>query len=81
MGALSISALAGAITEDMPIYQIPVTLGVLVLVASSVGSVLRTLNVSIRGEWPDQVTVGQPVRGEFLVTNDSRWLPQAPATT
>lgn len=73
MGALSISALAGAITEDMPIYQIPVTLGVLVLVASAVGSVLRTLSVSLRGEWPDQVIVGQPVRGEFLVTNDSRW--------
>src|SRR5690349_9025450 len=41
MLALSISALAGAITDDMPIYQIPVTLGVLVIVASACGSVLR----------------------------------------
>lgn len=73
MVALSISALAGAITEEMPIYQIPVTLGVLVLVASGVGSVLRWMSVSIRGDWPEQVTVGQPVRGEFVVTNDSRW--------
>ena len=73
MVALSISALAGAIAEEMPIYQIPVTLGVLVLVASGVGSVLRWLTVSIHGEWPDQVTVGQPVCGEFIVANDSRW--------
>lgn len=73
MAALSISALAGAITEEMPIYQIPVTLGVLVLAASGVGSVLRWMSVSITGEWPDQVTAGQTVCGEFTVKNDSRW--------
>lgn len=73
MAALSVSALAGAITEEMPIYQIPVTLGVLVLVASGVGSVLRWMSVSISGEWPDRVTTGQTVRGEFRVTNDGRW--------
>lgn len=73
MAALSVSALAGAITEEMPIYQIPVTLGVLVLVASGVGSVLRWMSVSISGEWPDRVTAGQTVRGEFSVKNTSRW--------
>ncbi|MBM3971159.1 MAG: DUF58 domain-containing protein [Planctomycetes bacterium] len=73
MVALSVSALAGAITEEMPIYQIPVTLGVLVLVASGVGSVLRWLSVSISGDWPDRVTTGQTVHGEFTVTNDGRW--------
>ena len=73
MAALSVSALAGAITEEMPIYQIPVTLGVLVLVASGVGSVLRWLSISISGDWPDRVTTGQTVRGEFAVTNDGHW--------
>jgi uncharacterized protein (DUF58 family) len=73
MLALSVSALAGAITDDMPIYQIPVTLGVLVMVASACGSVLRWLSVSISGEWPDRVTAGQTVRGDFVVTNNSRW--------
>lgn len=73
MAALSVSALAGAITEEMPIYQIPVTLGVLVLVASGVGSVLRWMSVSISGDWPDRVTAKQTVRGDFTVTNDGRW--------
>ena len=73
MLALTISALAGVITDDMPIYQIPVTLAVLVMVASACGSVLRWLSVSISGEWPDRVTVGQTVRGDFTVTNGSRW--------
>jgi uncharacterized protein (DUF58 family) len=73
MLALSVSALAGAITDDMPIYQIPVTLAVLVMVASVCGSVLRWLSVSISGEWPDRVTAGQTVRGDFTVTNNSRW--------
>lgn len=73
MAALSVSALAGAITEEMPIYQIPVTLGVLVLVASGVGSILRWMSVSISGDWPDRVTTGQTVRGEFAVTNAGRW--------
>ncbi len=73
MMALSISGVAGAITDDMPIYQIPVTLAVLVMVASACGSVLRWLSVSISGEWPDRVTVGQTVRGDFTVTNINRW--------
>ena len=73
MAALAISALAGAITDEMPIYQLPVTLGVLVLVASAVGSVLRWMSVSISGEWPAVVTAGQPVRGEFVATNHGRW--------
>ena len=73
MMALSVSALAGAITDDMPIYQIPVTLAVLVMVASACGSVLRWLSVSISGEWPDRVTAGQTVRGDFTVTNNNRW--------
>lgn len=73
MAALSVSALAGAITEEMPIYQIPVTLGVLVLIASGVGSVLRWMSVAISGDWPDRVTTGQTVRGEFTVTNEGRW--------
>ncbi len=73
MLALSVSALAGAITDDMPIYQIPVTLAVLVMVASACGSVLRWLSVSISGEWPDRVTAGQTVRGDFTVTNNNRW--------
>ena len=73
MAALTVSALAGAITDEMPVYQIPVALGVLVLVASGVGSVLRWMSVSISGEWPDRVTTGQPVRGDFVVTNTGRW--------
>lgn len=73
MLGLGISALAGAITEEMPIYQVPVTLGMLVMVASAVGSVLRWMSVSIGGEWPNRVTAGQTVCGEFVVTNESRW--------
>lgn len=73
MAALAFSALAGAITDEMPIYQIPVALGVLVLVASGVGSVLRWMSVSISGEWPEHVTVGQTVSGDFTVTNEGRW--------
>ena len=73
MAALSVSALAGAITDEMPIYQIPVTLSVLVLVASGVGSVLRWMSVSISGDWPDRVTTGQTVRGDFAVSNAGRW--------
>ncbi|HLQ45661.1 MAG TPA: DUF58 domain-containing protein [Planctomycetaceae bacterium] len=72
MLALAVSAAAGSITQDMPIYQLPVTLFALVLVASAVGSVLRWLSVSITGEWPDRVTAGQSVRAEFTVRNDSR---------
>lgn len=73
MLALLISAGPGAITDEMPLYQIPVTLFVLVMVASGCGSVLRWLQVSIAGAWPDHVSVGQTVRGEFEVTNISRW--------
>lgn len=73
MVALLISAVAGAITDDMPIYQVPVTLGVMVMLASACGSVLRWLSVTISGEWPDRVTAGQTVRGDFTVTNNTRW--------
>jgi uncharacterized protein (DUF58 family) len=73
MLALLVSAGPGAITDEMPLYQIPITLMVLVMVASGCGSVLRWLHVSVEGTWPDHVTVGQTVRGEFQVTNTSRW--------
>ncbi|MFM9965584.1 MAG: DUF58 domain-containing protein [Planctomycetaceae bacterium] len=73
MLALLVSAVAGSITEDMPIYQIPVTLAVLVIGASVCGSILRWLTVSISGDWPDRVTAGQTVRGDFTVTNTNRW--------
>jgi uncharacterized protein (DUF58 family) len=73
MLALALSGVAGAITDDMPIYQIPVTLAALVMVASACGSVLRWLSVSVSGEWPDRVTAGQTVRGDFTVTNTGRW--------
>jgi len=73
MVALAISAAAGSITDDMPIYQLPVTLLVLVLVTSAVASMLRWMSVSISGNWPDRVTAGQPLRIDFTVTNESRW--------
>ena len=73
MVALGVSAAAGSITDEMPIYQLPMTILVLVLVTSAVASMLRWLNVSIAGTWPDRVTAGQPVRVDFTVTNQSRW--------
>ena len=73
MLALAVSAAAGSITDDMPIYQLPVTILTLVLVTSAVASMLRWLNVSIIGDWPERVTAGQPVRVDFTVTNESRW--------
>ena len=73
MVALAVSAAAGSITDDMPIYQLPVTLLALVLVTSAVASMLRWLSVSISGEWPNRVTAGQPLRIDFTVTNESRW--------
>ncbi len=72
MGGLLVSALVGSITNDIPIYQLPVALLVLVLLVSAVGSVLRWLSVKLTGEFPDVISAGQTVRAEFTVTNDNR---------
>ncbi len=73
MLALTLSGIAGAITDEMPIYQLPVALLVLVMVTSGASSVMRWLSVTISGEWPDHVTAGQTVRAEFTVHNDTRF--------
>lgn len=70
--ALAVSAIAGSITDDMPIYQLPVTILVMVMLASMIGSVLRWFSVTIDGDWPARVTAGQTFRVDFTVTNPSR---------
>jgi uncharacterized protein (DUF58 family) len=70
LGATFMS-LMGSISVQIPIYQIFCALSALLLVTFLANLWCRP-RVKITGDLPRTATVGQTVRGEFLITNDSR---------
>jgi len=62
----------GAVSVQMPIYQVFCGLLTLWLVTGFVGFVLRP-KVSISGNFPEKTTAGESITGEFTLTNISRW--------
>lgn len=65
----SIAFLIGAVSVDVPMYQIFVGLLALILVTSSIGSVFRLASIEVTGQFPEKATAGQKIVGHFLIRN------------
>jgi uncharacterized protein (DUF58 family) len=63
----------GAVSVQMPIYQIFCALVALMFVVGTFGLILRP-RVALSGSLPKKSSVGLPLSGEFTITNES-WLP------
>lgn len=72
--AFFLSALPGAITDEVPMYCVPVSLLALVLVMSGMGSVFRWSRIKVQAQWPDRVAAGSPVSVRVQLTN-AGWIP------
>lgn len=69
IGAFSLAFLIGAVSVEVPMYQIFVALLTLILVTSTIGSLFRWGKVEVIGRFPEQATSGQTITGEFLIRN------------
>ncbi len=72
IGGFSLAFLIGAVSVDVPMYQIFVALLTLILVTSTIGSVFRWGKVEITGGFPEQATAGQTITGQFTIRNVGR---------
>lgn len=72
IAAFFFSTLPGAITEEVPMYVVPVALLSLVLVLSGIGSVFRMAKCELKPRWPERVSAGQTVVVPVTVTNTGR---------
>lgn len=72
IGGFSLAFLIGAVSVDVPMYQIFVALLTLILVTSTIGSMFRWGNVEITGGFPVQATAGQTITGQFTIRNVGR---------
>jgi uncharacterized protein (DUF58 family) len=72
IGGFSLAFLIGAVSVDVPMYQIFVALLTLILVTSTIGSMFRWGKVQITGSFPSQATAGQTITGQFAIRNVGR---------
>src|SRR5215204_1980324 len=72
--AFFFSALPGAITDEVPMYCIPVSLLALVLVVSGMGSVFRWARIVVKAEWPERVAAGESIFVRVHLAN-AGWMP------
>lgn len=69
IAGFSLTFLIGAVSVDVPIYQIFVALLALILVTSAVGSCFRWGRLEITGGFPEKATVGETITAQFTIRN------------
>lgn len=74
IAAFFFSSLPGAITDEIPMYMVPVTLLAVVLMVSGMGSIFRWAKVEVTARLPDRIHVGQTLSLVLTARNVS-WLP------
>lgn len=72
IGGFSLAFLIGAVSVDVPMYQIFIALLTLILVTSTIGSMFRWGNVEITGNFPEQTSAGQTITAQFTIRNTGR---------
>jgi uncharacterized protein (DUF58 family) len=72
IAGFSLAFLIGAVSVDVPMYQIFVALLTLILVTSTIGSMFRWGKVEVTGAFPTQASAGQTITGRFIVRNTGR---------
>lgn len=74
IAGFSLAFLIGAVSVDVPMYQIFVALLALIVVTSAIGSVFRWANLEVTGGFPERITAGELLTGHFLLKNKG-WMP------
>jgi uncharacterized protein (DUF58 family) len=74
IAGFSLAFLIGAVSVDVPMYQIFIALLALILVTSAIGSLFRWARLEVTGGFPDRITAGQVLTGHFLLKNCG-WIP------
>lgn len=69
IAAFSFAFLIGAVSVDVPMYQIFIALLALIVVTSAMGSVFRLAKIEVTGRFPERITAGQLLTGHFLLHN------------
>ncbi|MDB5336054.1 MAG: Secreted protein containing [Planctomycetaceae bacterium] len=69
IAGFSLAFLIGAVSVDVPMYQIFVALLALILVTSTVGSLFRWGKLEITGGFPEKATAGTTITGQFTIRN------------
>ena len=72
IAGFSLAFLIGAVSVDVPMYQIFVALLALILVTSTVGSIFRWGRLEISGSFPEQAIAGSTISGQFTIRNVGR---------
>ena len=74
IAAFFFSSLPGAITDEVPMYMVPVTLLAVVLMVSGMGSVFRWAKVEVTARLPERIHTGQTL-SIVLTARNVCWLP------
>ena len=69
IAGFSLAFLIGAVSVDVPMYQIFVALLALILVTSTVGSVFRWGTLEVTGGFPAKAVAGETITGHFTLHN------------
>jgi uncharacterized protein (DUF58 family) len=72
IAGFSLAFLIGAVSVDVPMYQIFVALLALILVTSTVGSIFRWGKLEITGSFPEKAISGKTILGQFTIRNVGR---------
>ncbi|MDB5391538.1 MAG: hypothetical protein JWM11_7184, partial [Planctomycetaceae bacterium] len=74
IAGFSLAFLIGAVSVEVPMYQIFIALLALIVVTSAMGSMFRWAKLEVTGGFPARITVGQILTGHFSVANKG-WMP------
>jgi len=72
LAGFSLAFLIGAVSVDVPMYQIFVALLALIVVTSAMGSLFRWAKIEVTGGFPEKITAGQVLTGHFQIRNTGR---------
>lgn len=71
--AWALASIAGGISPQIPLYQVSIALVTFVLVAGVFAFLGARATLRVQGHFPEKLSAGQTVRGEFKLTRTGWW--------